>query len=388
MHDNSLISTRRNSNMELLRIVAMLMIVVYHIFRHCLYAQLTDGNIIAARGTDYFCCPEFSKRLMLLAAIAPLGNVGNDIFMLVSGFFMSSNEGGQIDLTKISKKIFSQFLFSCLTLTIMSIMMYVFFYFVLGHKVYITLVSLKDVNEQYWYVGYYFLVIVLARIFLNDFLAKLEKKQYLMFTASMFALMQFVWSRSLVSNISDGLEILCTGIFLYSLGGYIRKYNPFDSLKTWALIAAIIVLFATVLLNFYVTTTDKIILYNFEGSQRFIQSVPLYKDYEFIPVCMGVAIFELFRRMKTSKSKVINFFGAATFMIYLLHDSSFFYVLWDKKDWIGALHNNMADFAVSYLLWVLGLFLFGALMYFVFQILIRLANKCRPFVTKQEQPRR
>ena len=34
--------TSRSSNMELLRICAMLMIVAYHIYTHCISCQLTD----------------------------------------------------------------------------------------------------------------------------------------------------------------------------------------------------------------------------------------------------------------------------------------------------------------------------------------------------------
>ena len=51
---------KRNSNMELLRIVAMLMIVAFHIFRHCINIQLTDANSIAALGNGWYSYPAFS----------------------------------------------------------------------------------------------------------------------------------------------------------------------------------------------------------------------------------------------------------------------------------------------------------------------------------------
>lgn len=50
---------KRNSNMELLRIMAMLMIICYHIFRHCIYLQLTDTNSIMALGNGWFSYPAF-----------------------------------------------------------------------------------------------------------------------------------------------------------------------------------------------------------------------------------------------------------------------------------------------------------------------------------------
>lgn len=82
--------TKRNSNMELLRICAMLMIVAYHIYIHCITCQLTDLQSIQERGNGWFCTPNFSKRLCILALIAPWGQIGNAIFLIISGYFMSS----------------------------------------------------------------------------------------------------------------------------------------------------------------------------------------------------------------------------------------------------------------------------------------------------------
>lgn len=59
--------------MELLRICAMLMIVAYHIYIHCITCQLTDLQSIQERGNGWFCTPNFSKRLCILALIAPWG---------------------------------------------------------------------------------------------------------------------------------------------------------------------------------------------------------------------------------------------------------------------------------------------------------------------------
>ena len=263
-----------------------------------------------------------------------------------------------------------------------SIVLYVFFYKIIDHRPSLSLLKYSSVNSKSWYVGYYFLVIVIARLFLNDFLARLDKKGHLMLAAVTFALIQFSWSRGVINNLSGGLDVMCTGIFLYSLGGYIRKYNPFDKIKTWAVIAAIVGLFAIVLTDFYIATADNIIGFNPDGDARFIQSIPGYGNHEFIPVCLGIAFFEMFRRMQIKSSRLINFLGASTFMVYLLHDNSFFYKLWDKKDWIGALHNNIIDFTLSYVLWVVGIFAFGALVYFVFQIFGRIIEKCQPLVIK------
>lgn len=63
----------RNSNMELLRICAMLMIIIFHMVRHCVNIQLTDGNSIARWGNGLFNYPAFYKKLLILVSIMPLG---------------------------------------------------------------------------------------------------------------------------------------------------------------------------------------------------------------------------------------------------------------------------------------------------------------------------
>lgn len=52
---------KRSSNIELLRITAMIMIIAYHLFLHCIKAQLTDSESIAALGNDCFCIPIFQN---------------------------------------------------------------------------------------------------------------------------------------------------------------------------------------------------------------------------------------------------------------------------------------------------------------------------------------
>jgi len=54
-----------------------------------------------------------------------------------------------------------------------------------------------------------------------------------MFLVVLFALLQFSWSVSVISNLGGGLETLCIGVFLYSLGGYIKEYNPFKKVRLW-----------------------------------------------------------------------------------------------------------------------------------------------------------
>lgn len=368
-------TNKRNSNMELLRIVAMLMIISYHLFFHCINGQLTDIDSIQSLGNDYFCHPIFYKKLWLLALISPLGQVGNAIFILISGYFMATKES--IDLSKISKKLLLQLGFSVLVLGLLSI-----YAFSNLDEYSVKLVSFNGFNWMSWFVGYYFVVIVIAKLFLNKFLSSLQPKNYVMFMITLFALVQFGWSTSLISNFAAGLETVCIGIFLYSLGGYIRKYNPFALIKTWAIFLIIIAINLLVIGNFYISTASNILNYDQNSGNLFIQNIPGYGNNQIIPVFFGIAMFELFRRIKISSNSVLNFIGSSTFMVYFIHDNDLFYSIWNIQDWITLFHDNVYRFIGKYILYVLLIFAIGLLCYIVFLLLSKLLELLKPCLLK------
>lgn len=282
---------QRSSNLELLRIVAMLMIIAYHIYNHCIETQLTDVNWIVKFGNDWVCEPYFSKKLCLLALTQPMGLTGNAIFFLISGYFTAANSS--IDLTKISKKLIFQLGFAAIVLGAVSIYAYRN-----GTVFPLKPIRFDEFNWMSWYVGYFFIVMVIAKVFLNGFLAKLSARNYVMFMAALFAIVQFSWSRGVVSNLSSGLETVCIGVFLYSFGGYVKKYDPFKSVRLWAIFAVIIVINLIVLGNFYISTANEILEFNQNSGDTFIRYIPGYENYQIVPVVLGITLFELFRRIK------------------------------------------------------------------------------------------
>ena len=210
----------------------------------------------------------------------------NAIFILISGYFLV-NKGEGINLAGISKKLLLQLGFAAMILGTASIVAY---NTVKEHS--ITLIDFNAFNSLSWFVGYYFIVIVFTKLFLNRYLDSLSKKNYMMFLLTLFALLQFEWSRNILARLAGGLEVVLTGVFLYSLGGFIRKYNPFEKIKTWAVIAVIIAIMLIVGGNYYITTANKIMDFHPESGEVFTQSIPEYYNYQFIPIALGVCIFE------------------------------------------------------------------------------------------------
>ena len=361
---------QRRSNLELLRIVAMLMIIAFHIYRHCVSGQLTDPDSMERMGNGLFSVPLFYKKLLPLTVFSSLGRTGNVIFMTLTGYFMVA-KGREIRLIPIAKKLLLEQGYAAVLLLLTSLLV-----FRRNPDSYTTLTEVNLFNSMSWYVGYYFLVMLLARLCLNRYLEKLERKQYRLFLFALLCMTQFKWIIKLLNGVTGDLVILITGVFLYSLGGYIRRYQPFARVRTWAIFGVIFGIYVLLFLSTYAGVQNRIQDYYREAStDPFIQYIPNVGDNSIVAILLGLSLFELFRRIKMPCCRGINYLGGATFMIYLFHDNSFFYSLWDKQDWITLLCMHPIGFLLRYGAWTVRTFVYGLIAYLGYRLLCRLCRK-------------
>lgn len=361
---------QRRSNLELLRIVAMLMIIAFHIYWHCVSGQLTDPDSMERMGNGLFSVPRFYKKLLLLTVFSSFGRAANVVFMTLTGYFMVA-KGREIRLIPIAKKLLLEQGYAAVLLLITSLLV-----FRRNPDSCTTLTEINLFNSMSWYVGYYFLVMLLARLFLNRYLEKLERKQYRLFLFALLCMTQFKWIIKLLNGVTGNLVILVTGVFLYSLGGYIRRYQPFARVRTWAIFGVIAGIYALLFLSTYAGVQDRIQDYYREAStDPFIQYIPNVGDNSIVAILLGLSLFELFRRIKMPCCRGINYLGGATFMIYLFHDNSFFYSLWDKQDWITLLCMHPMGFLLCYGAWTVRTFVYGLIAYLGYRLLCRLCRK-------------
>ena len=361
---------QRRSNLELLRIVAMLMIIAFHIYWHCVSGQLTDPDSMERMGNGLFSVPLFYKKLLLLTVFSSFGRAANVVFMTLTGYFMVA-KGREIRLIPIAKKLLLEQGYAAVLLLITSLLV-----FRRNPDSCTTLTEINLFNSMSWYVGYYFLVMLLARLCLNRYLEKLERKQYRLFLFALLCMTQFKWIIKLLNGVTGNLVILVTGVFLYSLGGYIRRYQPFARVRTWAIFGVIAGIYALLFLSTYAGVQDRIQDYYREAStDPFIQYIPNVGDNSIVAILLGLSLFELFRRIKMPCCRGINYLGGATFMIYLFHDNSFFYSLWDKQDWITLLCMHPIGFLLRYGIWTVRTFVYGLIAYLGYRLLCRLCRK-------------
>lgn len=361
---------QRRSNLELLRIVAMLMIIAFHIYRHCVSGQLTDPDSMERMGNGLFSVPLFYKKLLLLTVFSSFGRAANVIFMTLTGYFMVA-KGREIRLIPIAKKLLLEQGYAAVLLLITSLLV-----FRRNPDSCTTLTEVNLFNSMSWYVGYYFLVMLLARLCLNRYLEKLERKQYRLFLFALLCMTQFKWIIKLLNGVTGDLVILITGVFLYSLGGYIRRYQPFARVRTWAIFGVIAGIYALLFLSTYAGVQNRIQDYYREAStDPFIQYIPNVGDNSIVAILLGLSLFELFRRIKMPCCRGINYLGGATFMIYLFHDNSFFYSLWDRQDWITLLSEHPMGFLLRYGAWTVRTFVYGFIAYLGYRLLCRICRK-------------
>lgn len=329
----------RNSNMELLRILAIIMIIIAHVVHNGARYQLVDKTSISIMQNGLFCLPVFYKRLFLIAGILPFGNIGNAIFILISGYFMVER-GKSIDLGKTSKKLLFQVGFGVL----MRILIPIVYYKIVipDAKSTINMGNINEFNSLWWFPGYYLLVIFIAGVFLNGFLEKISQKTYRNMLLVIFGVFSLCWPGGLLNSLADGFRTLTCGVFLYALGGYIKRYNPFGKIRTWVLFFVIIFTYLLMYLSYYGIVQTGIHSHLAKGrpDNEFIQPLYYVDNYTLSVVVIGVVLLELFSRIKIKNNRVINFIAGGSLIVYLLHGHGFWISLVQERDWITPLSQN------------------------------------------------
>lgn len=364
----------RSSNFELLRIVAMLMIIAFHIFLHAVKPQLTDANSIERFNNGYFSHPVIYDRLLIVDMLALLGATANDIFILIAGYF-SANKASGPNVVKSTKKLLCQQLFAVVFLVLFSPLLQLIAKTV-NDKISVSTIDISYFNDMAWFVSYYLLIIIIGKLFLNNFLGSLDQNKYFGFVLVTFALCQFGWTSGLLDSIGGGLHDVLNGIFLYSLGGYIKKYKLFDRVRTAAIWLVAVGALLLVTVSAYSLAIGHINDYIQSGSKEiFTQNIISVSNSSINVVVLAVCIFELFRRLKLKRSKIINFLGSATFMVYLAHENAMFWSLWTTVNWPLMLIRSPVAFIGKLLAITASVFVFGCLVYGLYLVFCRLMKK-------------
>ncbi len=371
------VGSMRESNMELLRIVAMIGIIIDHIFNFGVKPQIID---ITRYGTgNLFNNFQFYKRLTAVDICISFGIIGNMLFILLTGYYLINKK--KININKQIMKIISQLLYVTLFIVVLSLV-----YYKLIDNHFASLVPICFLNDGWWYAGYYLIIIIIAYLYLNKFLNKLNKKNYLTFLMILFVLITTVFTRTLLSELSENLSITIVGIFLYSLGGYISKYNPLKQIKTSALVVTMFIIFLLMGLSYYNNAISNINFSLLNNSIEFTQTFYTYTNNSFWILMISLCIFEIFTRIKIKESKIINYIASAMFMTYMLHVNDFAKALFKNIEWVQPYYDNFLLFIGIILLTIIVIIALGIICYTMYVVLYKIckSDKFKKIILKQD----
>lgn len=284
----------RQSNFELLRIIAMLMIIGHHFAYHGL---LKDAAGITLSS-------------VWMQFIFMGGKIGVNLFVLISGYFMVNAK--QLSVSKVLRVWIQVFLYSVLGYLIM-----VFYRLVITHDFAFdaqTLIhTLLPISFNQWWFASTYLVLFLFSPFLNMLIRQLDQRAYVRLLLIMFA----CWS--VISTLIHGdfqFNNLLWFVFLYCFAGYLRLYankpithkTRFSLLTTGCYLLIFVLKLALIAAQANVDWFDKYI-----GRFFYMNMVPIF--------LISVMIFLMFRDMTLPRSGLINGVAALTFGVYLFHDN-------------------------------------------------------------------
>lgn len=350
----------------------MLGIIVYHIA----LAGILNNSFTTP--TSLFAIPHFFPKLAIFPFIAIFGHLGNNIFLLLSGYFLFDKK---INFTGQTKKILTQMAFATLVLIAISFIMLelaIHGFLSWWKLTNIQITQFDFFNYGGWFLGYYLLIILFGKLFLNTRLKKMTRRTWhLMLCIELVIICIGSICGFLDSFVQGGQQIspsaLVLGVFLYTIGSYIKKYNPFDEIKTWVLWVSALILAILPVWSFYENT--KLAIFKYVPGMIFQQAhlidANAYKG-GIVILLLSIIIFELFRRIKPFVSKTINYIASATLMIYLVTTAD---LVWltpkTGADWERLLMFRPSHFFLWIALLIVAYFILGFLVYVAYDLFSR-----------------
>ena len=290
-------SVGRQSNIELLRIVAMVMIVASHF---CIHGGFKYGE-------------ELTLNSMWLTFFGSGGKLGVDVFMLISGYFAVMSE--RFRFSRVIRLWLQGFFYAVGIYLILILVKAVKF------KTVDLLLNFIPVSAKIWWF--------LTCFFILTLLSPLIHRMYRSISQSAFkkalAVMTVFWIISYtLLNLNGFANELVSMFYMYSIGAYIRLYR--DDKKNRPVVCILSAVFI-MLLSCGLTLWMKQIVT--EEYRRFVANY--VGSTSLFVTAAAVLLFLGFKNIRMGSIKWVNAISAATFGVYLIHEDPYMRgVLWSR----------------------------------------------------------
>jgi len=288
----------RSSNLELYRIICMLMIVAHH--------YVTNSGLT---GADEPLMTDFSSRSAFLFIFGAWGKTGINCFMMITGYFMCTSKITFRKFLKLLTQIyfFRIFLFALFLST--------------GYETMSTM-RLVKLLMPFWELEHgfipCFMVFFLTIPFWTMLVQNMTKRQHEMLLILLFGCYTLLGS---VPTFKVSFNYITWFGVIFLMASYIRLYpvKLFERRALWGWLSLVFVTFASLTI---------VLLQRYLGAGMFFMS----DCNKLFAVVVAVTSFLWFKNMNIKYSKIINAFGAGTFGVLLIHANSSAMRTWLWKD--------------------------------------------------------
>lgn len=315
----------RDSNIELLRIIAMAMIIMGHFISH--------GEIFKNSANNM-------SNLLIGGVIRPGGKIGFDCFIIITAWFCTGKT------FKGSKYI--------------NIALEVIFYNILG-MFFTTVLNngiIEPVTVRNWLgcifpisgishgFAIYYMIFLMTLPLLNVISEKMSKRNIQAIIVLMFVMQ--IWSKifSVIIDYSTFVDLdngMFTFFILYFAVVYIKKW-PLKIIDRRPILLLIFVLIWLFNASFNILS---VIYPDFDLFSLSLNVI----NHEVSPLNMiaGFCMFFIFKDISIKNNNIINFIASHTFGILLLHDHNYFrYVIWKRVFFAEKFYNVNAGILICY----------------------------------------
>lgn len=321
-------SLKRNSNIELCRVICMIILIAHHCVVHGGFIDITENCI--------------NKVIALF--LIPGGKLAFDCFLAISCWFL-------IDQNFKSQRFFKlwlQVLFYSITFFIISCMLNPQFSIRSLLSVFFPMTG-NSHGFAASYLAFYLLLPFIKKM--TDGLTR-KKARYLLILLFYFEVISQV-----IGNFNQYIQPLSSELLLFVLF-YVIAFNlkkwPLKIFQNkWAMIGVFYFIWYIVFIIRYshsLNPDNPILLFLINITTD---------ESSCINIIGGFALFFTFLNMKESKNTIINFLATGTFGILLFHDHNFFrYILWKDifktESWYYSKYFILFLIIITLLVYIIG----------------------------------
>ena len=327
------VAHRRLPNFEILRVLAMFLIIVGHFFVHGLRGE-GNGVMLSYDGKSVLDTVSFG----IAQSLWVFSSISVNLYVLISGYFLvqSKAKWGKIPSIWMQTAFYSV----CIYLVFVAIGLGGVRFSIKGFISSILIVRYGAVADRtYWFVAQYIGLLALSP-FLNRLVAGMTKVEYRTLIVILL-LLDFSFGYVFYGNVYSGGQTLFHFISVYFIAGYIRHYQLFGTWSKRKLLGVCaIVIVAVVALDYMYCLAHCI---KASGGISIALS-SRYLNYNGIPLVLALFVFCVVQRAPIGDNRLVRFLVAIapfSFGVYLIHDNIY------VRGWLWRVVTSYVSFSPS-----------------------------------------